>query len=318
MFTLATPVVVAELGWMTMGMVDTLMVGRLGAEAIGAVGIGTRAVQCGCVFSLGMLLGLDTLVSQAFGAAPARRVSSLAGSRRRAQRSSSPIPVTLLLFALSRSLDGVGHGSRGAARSRVPISMSSSWSVPPLLLYFCFRRYLQGMGSVRPVMIALVDRQRRERGRQLDPDLRPASARPRWASRGAAWATVLSRVVMAAYLLVVIVHRERGRRPGLFETPLRIELARMRRLVVARRTRGAAADARSGRVRGGVGTCRAAAAGGARGAPDRAEPRRRSRSWCRWASRLPGRFASVTRSARATVPPPPGPAGRRSSSGRAS
>ena len=38
MFRLAVPVVLAELGWMTMGMVDTLMVGRLGPEAIGAVG----------------------------------------------------------------------------------------------------------------------------------------------------------------------------------------------------------------------------------------------------------------------------------------
>ena len=31
-----------------------------------------------------------------------------------------------------------------------------AWSIPPLLLYASFRRYLQGMGVVRPVMIALV------------------------------------------------------------------------------------------------------------------------------------------------------------------
>ncbi len=41
MITLALPVVLAELGWMTMGIVDTLMVGRLSPEAIGAVGIGS-------------------------------------------------------------------------------------------------------------------------------------------------------------------------------------------------------------------------------------------------------------------------------------
>ena len=41
MFSLAAPVVVAELGWITMGMVDTLMVGPLGPEAIGAVGLGS-------------------------------------------------------------------------------------------------------------------------------------------------------------------------------------------------------------------------------------------------------------------------------------
>jgi MATE family multidrug resistance protein len=37
--------------------------------------------------------------------------------------------------------------------------------------------------------------------------------------------------MMAAYLCVVIVLRERGRRPGLFETPLRIELSWLRRLI---------------------------------------------------------------------------------------
>ena len=36
MLRLATPVVVAELGWTAMATVDTLMVGRLSAEAIGA------------------------------------------------------------------------------------------------------------------------------------------------------------------------------------------------------------------------------------------------------------------------------------------
>lgn len=29
----------ANLGWMTMGIVDTMMVGRVGAEAIGAVSL---------------------------------------------------------------------------------------------------------------------------------------------------------------------------------------------------------------------------------------------------------------------------------------
>ena len=68
MFALAAPVVVAELGWITMGMVDTLMVGRLSPEAIGAVGIGSSLFFAVAVFAMGLLLGLDTLVSQAFGA----------------------------------------------------------------------------------------------------------------------------------------------------------------------------------------------------------------------------------------------------------
>jgi MATE family multidrug resistance protein len=68
MLTLAGPVVLAELGWMAMGIVDTIFVGRLGAGAIGAVSLGSALYFAVAIFGMGLLLGLDTLVSQAFGA----------------------------------------------------------------------------------------------------------------------------------------------------------------------------------------------------------------------------------------------------------
>ena len=67
MTRLAIPVVMAELGWVTMGLVDTLMVGPLGPEAIGAVGLGSSVFIGVIVFAMGLLLGMDTLVSHAFG-----------------------------------------------------------------------------------------------------------------------------------------------------------------------------------------------------------------------------------------------------------
>ena len=39
MLRLAAPLVTAELGWMGMGVVDTMMVGRVSAEAMGAVSL---------------------------------------------------------------------------------------------------------------------------------------------------------------------------------------------------------------------------------------------------------------------------------------
>src|SRR6059058_2440540 len=70
MFELALPIVLAELGWMAMGVVDLMVVGRLpqSAQAIGAVSIGSVVFYTVGVFGMGLLLGLDTLVSQAFGA----------------------------------------------------------------------------------------------------------------------------------------------------------------------------------------------------------------------------------------------------------
>src|SRR5712691_9592016 len=67
---LAIPLVLAELGWMSMAAVDTMMVGRLpsSAVAISAVSLGGILVHVLAFFGGGLLIGLDTLVSQAFGA----------------------------------------------------------------------------------------------------------------------------------------------------------------------------------------------------------------------------------------------------------
>src|SRR5271168_4748293 len=67
---LAVPLVLAELGWMSMTIVDTMMVGRLpnSATAMGAVSLGSSIFIVLGLFGGGLLLGLDTLVSQAFGA----------------------------------------------------------------------------------------------------------------------------------------------------------------------------------------------------------------------------------------------------------
>ena len=55
---LAIPIVSAELGWMTMGVVDTMMVGHLGKEALGGVAIAGIFFYTIAVFGMGMLLGL--------------------------------------------------------------------------------------------------------------------------------------------------------------------------------------------------------------------------------------------------------------------
>src|SRR5256886_15807000 len=66
---LALPLVIAEVGWMTMGIVDTIMVGRLpnSAVAIGATGLGQSLYNSVAIFGGGLLLGMDTFVAQAHG-----------------------------------------------------------------------------------------------------------------------------------------------------------------------------------------------------------------------------------------------------------
>src|SRR5262245_45606575 len=70
MIQLAWPLVAAELGWEAMHVVDTMMLGRLpeSAVAIGASSIANVLFIAIALFGGGLLFGLDTLVSQSFGA----------------------------------------------------------------------------------------------------------------------------------------------------------------------------------------------------------------------------------------------------------
>ena len=77
MFALAMPVVIAEIGWMAMGLVDTLMVGPLGPEAIGAVGVGSS-----------LFIGVVHLRD---GAAARPGHAGVAGVRRRTHRRVPPL-----------------------------------------------------------------------------------------------------------------------------------------------------------------------------------------------------------------------------------
>jgi MATE family multidrug resistance protein len=65
---IAGPVILGEIGWVAMGLVDSAMVGPLGPAAIGATGLSAHLFIAIAVFGMGLMLGLDTLVSRATGA----------------------------------------------------------------------------------------------------------------------------------------------------------------------------------------------------------------------------------------------------------
>jgi multidrug resistance protein, MATE family len=151
---LAIPVVLSELGWMAQGIVDTIMVGKLGPAAIGSVALGNAVYYTPSLFGVGLLLGLDTLVSQAYG-----RKDHDDCHRWLAQgvylTILVTIPVMILLhfasFGFARF--GVASTVAGPAGSYLRIL---NYGTLPLLLYAGVRRYLQAVGQVRVITITYV------------------------------------------------------------------------------------------------------------------------------------------------------------------
>jgi MATE family multidrug resistance protein len=228
MLSLAVPVVLAELGWMTMGVVDTMMVGRVGAEAIGAVSIGRALFFTVFIVGLGLLLGLDTLVSTAYGA------GRLADCHRSLLHGvylslALALPLALIMRGASRYLEPWGIDPR-VVDSALPYIRAVSWSVLPLLLYTAFRRYLQGVSRVRPVMIALCSANVVNVVANWVLIFGKLGA-PALGAEGAGWATCISSWYMALVLLLAIWLHDREAGGGLLRTPLGLDPARIRRLL---------------------------------------------------------------------------------------
>ncbi|HBY59021.1 MAG TPA: MATE family efflux transporter [Solibacterales bacterium] len=228
MFALAAPVVLAEMGWSAMSMVDTLMVGRLGAEAIGAVAVGSIAHFGAVIFGMGLLLGLDTLVAQAYGA---RRFADCHRALLQGVYVSLALAPLLMLavWGLRPLLGLVGINPR-VLPGVLDYLNAVNFSTLPLLLYASFRRYLQAMNEVRPVMFAL-----------LSANLVNVAGNwvlifghwgaPAMGAEGAGWATCVSRLYMAGVLTGYAVLRDRHNETGLFRVGLRPDGAAIRRLL---------------------------------------------------------------------------------------
>jgi multidrug resistance protein, MATE family len=228
MMRLALPVVLSELGWMAMGVVDVMMVGRLGPEAIGAAGIGNIVFFSVAIFGIGLLLGLDTVVSQSFGAGDLKDCHrSLVQGVYLALAVS--IPLTALIAAATHFLPWAGiTPSVGALAT--PYLIIQNISLAPLLVFFALRRYLQSMNLAMPALVALAVANVANLfgnwvfvyGRLGFPELGVA---------GSAWSTLVSRVAMLAFLAIyAAVHAARTRN-GLLQTSLKFDPSRMRELV---------------------------------------------------------------------------------------
>jgi MATE family multidrug resistance protein len=130
------------------------MVGPLGPAAIGAAGVGNSLHLGFAIFGMGLLLGLDTLVSQAYGAG--QPALCRAWLRRGVQLALlSAVPLMIVLAAVWALVPRLGFhpATRGLLQGYFAVIILST---PFLLLYAALRRYLQSTHHVAPVMFALV------------------------------------------------------------------------------------------------------------------------------------------------------------------
>jgi MATE family multidrug resistance protein len=225
---LALPLIIAEVGWMSMGIVDTIMVGRLpdSAVAIGATGLGQSLYHSVAIFGGGLLLGLDTFVSHAYGREDLDDARHSLANGLFLAFALTPLlmlavsfwPAMMTRFGISVELVG----------PMGPFLRALNWGTLPLLAYFALRRYLQAVNVALPIMFALIS-------------ANIVNAVGDWALiyghlgframgiTGSGWSTCFARVYMAGVMAITLLWVESKRDSSLskWAGAVRIDLHRV-------------------------------------------------------------------------------------------
>ena len=223
---LALPLIIAEVGWMSMGIVDTIMVGRMpdSAVAIGATGLGQSLYHSIAIFGGGLLLGLDTFVAHAYGREDLNdaRLSLVNGLF--LALALTPI----LMFAVSfwpalMTRFGISLELVGPMR---PFLTALNWGTLPLLAYFALRRYLQAVNVANPIMFALIS----ANIVNLIGDWALIYGHlgfPAMGIAGSGWSTCIARIYMAGVLVVTLLWVEAKRALPGWAGVLRVDTQRV-------------------------------------------------------------------------------------------
>jgi MATE family multidrug resistance protein len=219
----------AEVGWMSMGVVDTIMVGRLpnSAVAIGATGLGQSLYHVIAIFGGGLLLGMDTFVAQAYGREDLRDARNTLLNGTVLAILLTPILMIAVSFwpALMRHF-GISVELVGPMQ---PFLSALNWGTLPLLGYFALRRYLQAVNVAVPIMFALIS-------------ANVVNAVGNWALiyghlgfraegiTGSGWSTCFARIYMLLVLAITLAWVESKRASSTFSqraTAVKIDVVRM-------------------------------------------------------------------------------------------
>jgi MATE family multidrug resistance protein len=209
---LAAPLAAAQAGTQLMGLVDVAVLGRMGARELAAAGLGNALFFATSILGMGIVFGIDPMVSQAIGA----------GDRLRARRIlwqgvwlalivSGVLTVLLVALGVVFPLFGSARELISPARTYLLVR---TMSVVPFLLFFVMRAYLQALGVTRPMIVAMVLANVLNLGGDilfvfggaavLPPWAGPLRAIPAMGVGGAALATVLCQILETAIVIAAV------------------------------------------------------------------------------------------------------------------
>jgi MATE family multidrug resistance protein len=150
---LSAPVALTQLGLMMIGVVDTLMLSRLGVTELAGAALGNAWQWTFTSFGLGLVTGIDPLISQAHGRGDGP-ATALAMQRGVVIALLASVPIMLCAAASEPGLLWLGQ-EPAVAEVAGRYTLYKLPTVPCFLVYSALRQYLQGRGLMAPATVVM-------------------------------------------------------------------------------------------------------------------------------------------------------------------
>jgi MATE family multidrug resistance protein len=198
---IALPVTLAQLGHIMVGLSDTFMAGRLGGNEIAAVTLAFSLYFPFLFFCVGLSSGPSPIIAKALGEGNESSIQQVFWNSLYMNLFFG-LCVTALLLATSQFLY-LFNPNALLVQMALPFHRIMALSILPIMVFQTFRQYAEGMANTAPAMYIGIA------GNVLNVFLNYTLATgdlgfPEMGLEGIAWATVISRVLMAVVMAVYV------------------------------------------------------------------------------------------------------------------
>jgi len=203
---LAFPVMLSQLGQVLVGVADSMMVGRLGAEPLAAASLANSIFFVVLMFGIGVSMSITPLVAMADGKNNPKRISRLFNHGFIINMASGTM-LFLLIILSSPLLHHLNQPEEVVVLS-IPYLVIITFSLLPFMLFQTFKQFAEGLSQTKQAMyITLVCN-------VINVFLNWVMIYgnlgfPALGLNGAGWATLISRVLMGLFMLYYIIKSKR-------------------------------------------------------------------------------------------------------------
>lgn len=205
-FYLAYPVMLSQLGQVLVGVADSMMVGRLGAEPLAAASLGNSIFFVVLMFGIGVSMAITPLVAMADGEKRKKRISRLFQHGFLINMSVG-ILLTLLIVLFSPLLHYMNQPQE-VVELALPYLLIITLSLLPFMVFQTFRQFAEGLSQTKQAMFITIF------CNLINVFLNWLLIYGNWGFpemglNGAGWATLISRVLMGIVMGYYVLKAKR-------------------------------------------------------------------------------------------------------------